>query len=256
MKLAALYTVFNGLELLDKSILNILLNVDKIVLCVNTHSHFGVQDDRPMKEVEKYRNQPGFHIISYTPDLKLSSKENERIRLQFKIDKARELGCTHFIAMAEDHFYVPKEFKKAKKMVEFLSLDTSFTRMFTYYKYPTWRLTPIEDYSCPFITRLDSNRRIAKNPQYPVKVDPSVQIDKVGNWHEFDSKTIMLHHFSMVRDDIRYKFENAAASIRWGSDRIEVFMKEYESYDLNLNPGISYFKGRKIEVVEDLFNIR
>lgn len=255
MRLAACYSLFNGLELLEGSMRSVIEDVDMIILCVNTHSHFGTPDNRPAKFVEKYRNKPGFHIISYTPDQSINSKENERRKHQLMINKARELSASHFILMAEDHFYMPREFRQAKKVVEHLSLSTSFTRMFTYYKYPTWRLTPIEDYSCPFITRLDSDLKISRNPAYPIKVDPSLEIDRVGNWHLFDEKTIMLHHFSMVRDDIAYKFQNAAASIRWNADRIGVFLKEYNEYDIKTNPGITYFKGRKIEIVEDTFGI-
>jgi hypothetical protein len=65
----------------------------------------------------------------------------------------------------------------------------------------------------------------------------------------------MMHHYSMIRQDIEGKFRNAAASIRWKPEQVERFIREYNNYDLSNNEGISYFQGRRIEVVDDLFDL-
>jgi hypothetical protein len=59
----------------------------------------------------------------------------------------------------------------------------------------------------------------------------------------------------MVRENIHDKFRNAAASMRWGKRQAEGFALEYEMYDIDRNPGVSYFRGRKIKIVPNYFNI-
>ena len=146
---------------------------------------------------------------------------------------------------------LPTQFAKAKEIAR--KYDTTFTEMFTYYKNPTWRVDPVEDYCMPFIGKLYAHTQIIRHMHYPVRVDPSVQVSTLGQWHLFDQDEIMLHHFSMVRNDIQNKFRNAAASIRWGVDEVEMFLWEWD----NAKPGdhINYFQGRKIIQVPDVFGL-
>jgi hypothetical protein len=57
----------------------------------------------------------------------------------------------------------------------------------------------------------------------------------------------------MVRQDIKRKFENAASP--WKSNQIDDFVADWNGYDLDKNPGIKYFQGRKVKVVRDYFNL-
>jgi hypothetical protein len=163
------------------------------------------------------------------------------------LDSAYNLGATHAIMLACDHFYVPDEFAEAKKQAE--NFHLTFTEMFTYFKHPTWQLTPIEDYYMPFIVKLPT--KVMNTQKYPLKVDPSVRVSH-KTWKLLDLK---LHHYSMVRDDVMNKFSNSAAGYRWSSDQIKTFINEYNNYDIDKNPGVTYFKGRKIKLVPNYFNL-
>lgn len=255
MRLAALYNVFNGLELLDKSIQQIENLVDEIVICYQTVSYKGEHKPDVESFVDKYRGRAKFHVIKFEPDTSLFTKENERRKLQLRINFAKQLRCTHFIGMAEDHFYERHEFAQAKHLTEKHDYDVTFTSMYTYFKEPTWQLTPIEDYYAPFISKLYPDTLVAKKHMYPLRVDPSVQLSTCGKWHLWEKDVIMLHHFSMVRSDIEHKFRNAAASVRWPAGRVEKFIEEYNNYNLAENPGVSYFQGRKIKVVNNYFGL-
>jgi uncharacterized protein YdhG (YjbR/CyaY superfamily) len=65
----------------------------------------------------------------------------------------------------------------------------------------------------------------------------------------------MMHHYSMIRTDIKNKFRNAASSIRWSETQKETFISEYENYSLENNHGITYFRGAKVKEVENFFGL-
>lgn len=254
MKLAACYTIFNGLELLEKSIEQIKPFVDEIIICWQKTSNKG----NVSHEIEDFCHTlrgKNYKIIEFIPDLRQNTKQNERNKHQLMIDLAKKLNCTHFFISATDHFYEPDAFGNALYTTIHHDWDVTFTKMFTYYKHPTWQLTPIEDYLCPFICKLYPHTKVERVPNYPAHVDPSLQYTTCNYSYIFDQDYIMMHHFSMIRQDIKNKFKNAAASMRWKEGDIERFVSEYENYSLKENQGISYFGGRKIKEVDDYFNL-
>jgi hypothetical protein len=255
MKLAVCFTVFNGLELLESAVENITNQADKIIICYQDVSNRGEYCPHVSGFMLRFLNQYKCHVIKYETDLNLNTKENERKKHQMMIDYAKTLDATHFLLTATDHFYKEDEIIFAKKVIKALDYDVTLTAMYTYYKFPTWQLTPIEDYYMPFICKLYPETKIERVRGFPVRVDPSVQINTCKTWHLFPQDQVMLHHYSMIRVDIQNKFRNAAASIRWSKEQVEDFINEFENYDLDRNPGISYFNGRKIKVVDDYFSL-
>lgn len=245
MKLAICYTVYET-ELLAKSIANIMPCVDKIIICYQTVSNTGRRKE--FKWSHEYN--PKYHFVHYHTDLSVNPKENERRKHQMMIDAAREQGCTHYILSATDHFYMRDQVQNAK--ITAVDYDVTFTAMYTYYKKPTWQITPIEDYYMPFICSANTN--VINQVKYPVVVDPSCRIGPYENHYIFKESECMLHHYSMVRFDLREKLLNSASGKRVSS-RIAEFIGEYENYDLGSNPGVSYFNGRTIKEVPNFFNI-
>ena len=55
------------------------------------------------------------NFYTVEPDLKLLPAENERNKRNFGLQKAKELGYTHFLMMDADEFYEPSEFLKEKE---------------------------------------------------------------------------------------------------------------------------------------------
>jgi len=254
MKLAACYSAFNSGELLEGSIMQIYEHVDAVVICYQINSNVGnrisLNDLRLVTDLKKLSK---VHVIEFIPNLKLNPKENERKKLQMRIDYCKKIGCSHYIGMAPDHYFITEDFESAKEICKIRNVDITFTKMFTYYKKPTFQLTPIEDYLAPFICRIYDNTKVISKNNYSVRVDPSVRIEPANSFHTFDAKTIMLHHFSMVRDDIESKFINAAAAQNW-KQKIPGFIYEYNN--IKVGDSVSYFKGRKIIEVENYFNIK
>ena len=173
MRLAICYTVF-GTELLSQSIKNIIDVVDEVIICYQEVSNTGIH--KPFEW--SYQYHPKLHFIKYETREGINPKENERRKHQLMVDTAKKIGCTHFILAATDHFYIPEEVEKWKEHAG--QYDVTFTSMFTYFKHPTWQLTPIEDYYMPFICKLPA--KILNQVKYPLLVDPSVRVAFVCGW--------------------------------------------------------------------------
>jgi hypothetical protein len=252
-KLSALYTVFNGIELLDKSISQIWNEIDVLILCVQKISNTGNKTDQSKLPaiIEKYKSK--IHVLHFKPNLNLTTKQNERNKLQMRIDYARLIGCTHFIQMACDHYYKSDEFNFYKNLCFNEDYDITFTEMNTYYKKPIYLIWPRENYYMPFITKLYPQTRVMYNKNYPVHADPSVMVNTTTKHRIFKPDEILLHHFTAIRENIDDKYKNAAASIRWSQQDVERFKKEYK----NAKPGmkIQYFQNREITEVKNIFNI-
>lgn len=251
MKIAGLITVYNGLELLPACVENLRNQVDEIVICWQDISNKG--EFNPM--VERFvRNLKGVHLTYFEPTLPGNTKKNERDKHNLMLRKASELNCSHFVLLATDHFYTDSDFEYVKKAVQKNDYDVTFTDMFTYYKHPEWRLDPIEDYCMPFICKIYPHTVVKEVKNYPIKVDPSVQVNTFKNWFKFHIDDAVLHHYSKVRDDIEDKYRNAAASVNWNDDKVSSFLKEYK--EAKLGDSISYYGGRELIKVNDIFNLR
>lgn len=253
MRLAALYTVWNGLELLNGSINQIKDSVDVIFIGWQYKSNKGEVSQEVEAFLEQYENDEKIILVEFMPDFRNNTKLNELNKHNLLLEEARAFGCSHFFISATDHYYNPQEFRNAKELINVNNYDVTLSSMFTYYKRPEWRIEPPESYLMPFICKINKETKFAFSGAYPFDVDPSLKVFPLKNVHNFKRGVLIMHHFSMIRKDIENKFNNAAASIRWTPSKINNFIKEYN--EAKEGDSISYFGGRKIKSVENIFNI-
>jgi len=248
MELVLAYTVFDY-ELLEQSIANHIDLVDGIIICYQEISNTGNKITFP---IEKFTHEK-LTIVKYEPNLILGTKSNEIWKHNLMIKTAKNKGFSHIILSACDHFFSEPQFQYAKLQVIRNNYDITYTKMFTYYKEPIYQITPIEDYYMPFIIKLHLDTQVANNARTPVRVDPSVKINTIAKYKVFAENEIMLHHYSMIRSDIRAKFSNAASSIRWTKDQVRTFIEEYDNF--KVGEPLTYFQGRTTIKVDNIFNI-
>jgi hypothetical protein len=253
MKIAFCYTAYNGMELLDKSIEQIHDIVDDVIICYQTVSNKGQPNNQIEKDLIRLKNKYLLHLVEFTPNLNLNTKINELNKHNLMLETAKKLKATHFIVSATDHYYIKEELKQA--IIKSMDYDLTLTKMYTYYKHSTWQINPIEDYYMPLVMKIYDNTIFQKyGIQYPVLVDPSVKVNTCKWYYVFNESEIMMHHYSFVRNDIINKLVNAA-SLSMHKVLSEGYIDEYENYDINKNPGVKYFQGRKIKIVPDYFDI-
>lgn len=254
MKLVLLLTTWTGddMDMLKKSIESHSLFVEGVII--------GFQNLSNKNEMNYTGGIPFINCsaridyLSFTPNLDLNTKENERQKHNQMIQMAKKQGYTHFILSAGDHFYNHKQLQFARQWhLNNPQVDLSITKMITYYKNDNWCLYPLESYGMPFIHKIKPKTEISRTAQYPIVVDPSVKVNTSENIHVFDENEVLMHHYSMIRKDIKKKFRNAASSIRWTPEMVDGFISEYEN--AKLGDSISYFGGLKLVEKNDVLEL-
>jgi hypothetical protein len=247
MKLAACYTVYNGLELLDDSIDQIKDQVDEVIICWQIFSNYGDRCEKIYDQVKEWRKK--YTVIEFIPNFTKDSKTNEKVKHQRLIDKAKELDCTHFFLSATDHFYKPSETEYAKKfMIDNPQVKTTYTKMATYFKTTKMRLYPLEPYFMPFIC----STSVSMGNKAPVIVDPACMFHPFNPSYVFKESEVLMHHYSWLRLDIRNKLENAAAKVNW-NNRIDEFVDKYENF--KIGDSFPYYPNHNIIECKEEFNL-
>ena len=256
MKLAAVYSVFDSEELLPYSIQSIRDVVDEIIIVYQTVSNCG--NRHPNESFDSFISELGIeHLVHYEPQITNhphNAEINERNKRGTGCKYAMDLGCTHFLFVDCDEFYDKEQFLKAKNEIAKNNHDSSACQMATYYKSPTYRLTPNEEYYVPFIVKLQPGiTQLANFPNYPVLADPSRKTSPWDNFRKFDREELEMHHFTMVRKDIELKFKNHStlSTRNYSFEELVKNFKEFKPGDKLVPP----FENYNVRVVENKFNI-
>jgi hypothetical protein len=247
VKLAGIYNVWDGVELLKGSIDQ--LELDLIIIIWQDVSNFGERFD-PMERMKSDGIDKLTNVIfqKYIPQGH-AGLNNEINKRQLGLKIAKENTCTHFLHLDCDEYYDKEEFKDAKNYILNNGINGSVCKIYTYFKHPTFRLETPDGYYVPFIHRLKHDTKI--NKTYPFYADPSRRINEPN----VQETSIFMHHFSWVREDIERKARNSTArnNIRRGS-----LLKEYYSNSLWTNPEGYYIKDfdKRLILVENKFNVQ
>jgi hypothetical protein len=247
MKLAAIYNVWDGDELLEGSIKQIREHVDEIVVVYQTTSNHG----------EHYSPKIPFRHIStwqyFTPCLHDSPMKNEIAKRQIGIRCAQAMDCTHFILMDCDEYYDSDQFAAAKQRVEVLNLTATVVKLKTYYKLPTYQVDGFDTYFVPFICKIYPGIKCGNFREFSDKYycDPTRQVN-TGDVSQLHPQECFMHHYSWIRKNIERKLNNSSAKINF-KDKIPALLEEYNK--ATIGSEISWYEGRKLVEVENLFNI-
>lgn len=244
MKLAAIYNVWDGAELLRGSMECLKGHVDLFIIVWQGMSNFG-ETYNPISEIDV----SGFDNVvlhRYSPVIG-SGAYNEKQKRNIGIEIAALNHCTNFLHIDVDEYY--ENFGEAKQLYFNSGHDGSVCELFTYFKKPTLRFENADKYFVPFIHRLSHNTVAGDNRiQYPFHVDPTRRI----NTNDVVKLPVFMHHFSYVRKDINRKLNNSSARNNFRHIQ-HVIMEDYE----NAAPGYycKSYHDRLIEV-ENKFNIQ
>lgn len=207
MKLAAIYNAWDGIELLSHSIASIRGHVDVVIIVWQERSNWG-EVNPEIREWLNQNNSYDIHI-QMDPGPGLGSTQfamkHETAKRQAGINKAIELGCTHFIGMDTDELYRSHEFKLAKLLSEKNPTTSFAVPIRVYYKSPTLCLDGIDTTYVPFICPLPATTGMRKTN---LLIDPTRRTS--GNYRPVAG--IAMHHFSWVRrNGVELKTRNSTA---------------------------------------------
>lgn len=241
MKLAAIYNVWDGEELLLGSIKCLKNEVDLFIIIWQDVSNFG-EKYNPLPEIERASTTLSVTTLlqKYTPTIG-SGLENEKRKRNIGLDMARQQGCTHFLHLDCDEYY--SNFAEAKELYHNSGLAGSVCRMHTYFKKPTLRLETQESYFVPFIHRLHPNTT-AGVKHYPFYVDPTRRINET----HVGELPITMHHFSWVRKDIDRKARNSSAK---GSLARGTLLADYNNHEVGAGFFVRDYESKLVEVADE-----
>lgn len=257
MKLGICYMVFDGEELLEFSVKSIRQNVNHIAATYQTTSYFGNAADPSLFETMTRLKSEGLldEIIHFEPDLSLPPKDNELALRNIGLEASRRAGCSHHISADVDEFYKSDQLEYAKRVMEEGNYNYSVVPIVTYYKEPTFRVTPDQNLVVSFIHPVHNEYTTSiPYPIFPFHMETTRRFTKVDNYKLFTRDEIEMHHMSYIRKDIRKKFKNSDNGRCY---KIEKFVKTFDNYQVGgrvcLLPD---FLNRKTKLVENTFGIK
>lgn len=241
MKLACIYNIWDGTEILRGSMLSVKERVDIFILVIQNVSNYG-EYYTPLSDVDL--SGFNYEIKFFNPQIGHGA-HNEKAKRNIGIQAARDLGCTHFLCMDCDEYY--ENFDKAVNEYLDSGKEGSVCKMYTYFKKPTLRFENFDNYYVPFIHKLKADT-VSGHPIYPYYVDPTRKI----NCEDVALINEPMHHFSYVRKDIIRKCSNSSAKANIQKSQL---LTDY--YDEDIGPGffVKDFNQKLIEV-ENIFNIK
>ena len=246
-KLAAIYNVFDGEELLEKSMACMEGQVDLFIIVWQDVSNWG-EPYNPMENLN-FKGRSDVVLVKYNPPAiafdwsRAAKTEKEKRNLGIQI--AQEHNCTHFLHLDCDEFYA--DFMAAKQQYIDSGCDGSVCRMYTYFKRPTWRLKNYDNYYVPFIHKLKRNTQ-AGAKKYPFYCDPTRAI----NTNDVVIIDEPMHHMSWVRRNIERKANNSTAKHNIEKSNL---LRDYR--DPNTGPGTRLvdYHNQELIKVKDLFGL-
>ncbi len=252
MRLAAVYNVWDGEELLIHSMNSINSAVDVIVIIWQKTSNYG-ETNKSIEYFCKCLNGGKITVSEYIPDIKILPYFNERNKREQGLHVAIAEECTHFFFVDCDEFYFADEIERAKAHIEHHNIDSTVCLLNTFYRHPTWQLVPIEGYFVPFIHKISPIFNVGIQ-DYPVPVDHTRSYYPHESFHEFRSEDIMMYHYSFCRNDIGRKLRNSTAIKDFGVIEESINLWNRTSIDSRDEDLIRY-TGFTLKETPDYFNL-
>lgn len=212
MKLAACYSVFDGYELLEASILSIREAVDYIVVGYQDISYHNQPADKELKKTLDDLLNKGLidELYKYNPTFSVSPTREERRKRRIGLRLAKKQKCNYYFTMDCDEFYKLDELVKAKNFILKNNIKSSVVPIMDYLA-PNYQLGISN--VCPFIFKINLFSRQKKVRNFPFSVDGTRCINTKKNFYKFTEEDIMMHHMRFVRKNIQSKYDNRSNAV-------------------------------------------
>ena len=207
------YSVFDGEELLEPSLLSIRKSVDYINVVYQLNSWYGnPANPNLLLKIKELKNKGLIdEIIEYKPNYKKSAGYQEKQKRNLGLKYAKKASVNYFMTMDTDEFYIKEELEKAKEFILKNKITHSIIQQIPYGTRPEQRNIQLQDCCLvQFFCKINRFSKLKKNKKLPALVDPTRQLN-----HKLFSKYFLLHfikmhHMSYVRNDLNRKCQNSS----------------------------------------------
>jgi hypothetical protein len=257
MKLAAIYNVWDGVELLHGSMQSVADGVDVFIIVYQTVSNSGELFDPKPWIADAIRKLSITHPNTtcawheYKPNMFRNPGQHERNKRNIGLTIARDYECTHFLHMDCDEYYM--DFVQLKSKYIASGSWKSVCNIHSYFKLPTLRLENLDNYFVPFIHLLRDDTIAGNTSQreYGAYVDPTRTINGL-NTNDAPPVIGTMHHFTWIRNDIMRKVRNSTAVNNIMKSNL---IDDYNSPFTSKGTILKDYNNQKLISVPDHFNI-
>ena len=255
MKLGVSYNIFDGEELLESSIKSVRDSVDFISVVYQIESNFGNPcNERLVPLLEKLKNNGLIdELFMYKPNVKHGGHRNEITKRNIGLSLSEGVGCTHHMSMDSDEYYIKNELDRLKLEIINGDYDSSFCKMRTYFKDPTYEIRPMNEYYVSLIFKISPNNEFIFGSPSPVLVDPTRRMNSLKPLI-LERNKMEMYHMSYVRRDIKSKLTNSSS--KGAFKDVDGFLRMFNDYKLGETFFTTHPPGDETTVlVENKFNI-
>ena len=266
-KLGIAYNLFDGEELLANSLENMRSMVDFICVVYQTKSNFNNLNKNVEKVVKDLKSK-GLIDYIYKYEANYNYDKNSNIHLtnglnneitkrNIGLEICKQNNCDIFMTIDCDEFYDEKQFYNCRKEFEENDYDSSFCKMKTFYKHPTYELKKSEDYYVPLFYKIKNNNKFNlsnRDSSYPVIADPTRTL-KAGYSRVFARDEIEMYHYSYVRSSIISKIVNSSSQSDYET-KSEI-ISHFDKFK-NIKQGaliVGNYEIQELKKVDNKFNI-
>ena len=236
-KLGISYSVWDGEELLEQSIKQIRSVADYINVVWQKKSWHGQNCNPRLEKLLNNLKNKGLidELIFFEPDLTKNPAYNEVNKRNIGLKAARRAGCTHFMTMDTDEFYITDQFRSAYNDIITRHLTHTYCNIVSYIT-PTIRYRDYENFFVSFIYEIKKYTKLqlgCYRSFCPLLVDPTRQIKLRKNSKFCFLGNIVMHHMKSVRTDIIKKVRNSSGN--QSKNMYKDLLKTYVVSDMDLN---------------------
>lgn len=236
-KIGISYNVFDGIELLKPSILQLRHLVDYINIVYQTHSYYNNPAPDYQLDVlnDLIKENLIDELILYKNDFSLTPHQQEVKKRNIGLSYTKSQDCTHFINMDCDEFYKSSEVEKLFNSPLMDKNVSTFCKIQEYVKEPICKRKILANYLVPFITKINNFSEIVliRNSNH----DPTRLVTNNNQETIFKNIDLIMHHFTQVRvndNSLLNKINNSSSKGFFGNINIEQFKKNIDK-DIELN---------------------
>jgi hypothetical protein len=218
-KVAAVYNVWDGLELLPFSLRQMVPFADSVILVTQTIGNNGVHDENPRIFCESLKNEfPNIIVDVFNPASVESTEQLDRISKQVQkrnrgLEIAESLGCNIVVFVDTDEVTDTNDLKKAYDLYVKSGKDIGIMLLKTYIRKPTYCLQGYDKtVKIAFFQKIGEGQRIQGwSSNDPIKeeiVDMERTLNSNGSYMTIDPSVCVVHHYAHVRKN----YENKASA--------------------------------------------
>lgn len=222
-KTAAVYNVWDGLELLPYSLRQMCPFADEVIIVTQTIGNNGVHDEEPRRFCESLKQEfPRIHVEVFNPKDAAGSESEQRVSKQIQkrnrgVEIAESLGCNIVMFMDTDEIIATEELRKGFADYLVSGKNTGIVLLKTYIRKPTYAVEGYDKTAkIALFQQIGQGQRIqgwsSQDPIKSMSVDMERTMNCDGSYYVLNPNVCLVHHFSHVRKDYEKKLNAHAAT--------------------------------------------